>query len=276
MASQNFIESKSRQLESQIYRQVPCQLLSEGKDRYSNWKSNGCKWTENDYNHQGFRAAYFERLFYTRAKLVYKVFKHCYKCRLLSASIFREDLNVISIGCGPGCDLLGFQHFYQKMKKKHIKKLKRRVKRLRASHQHVNKHKLRKKIDHNKSMIREIRNAMSSYTGYDTASGWMEYVHSLGYTFKNQRIDKSFVDTMQPVDVAILCYFAHSANLQQRICNNLAFWESLKRKCKVVLVLDTVYKWEEFNGILKEQGFIGLHKLMDNEGRSVYTSFFSA
>ena len=153
-----------------------------------------------------------------------------------------ENLKVVSFGCGPGCDLLGFQQYYQQKETKHIT---------------------------------EFQNSASvSYTGYDSASGWREYVGSLEYTFIEQHIDKCFVDGMQRVDVAILCYFSHSANLHQP--SKSAFWESLKRKCKVILVLDTTYNKQEFNDMLSSIGFRESNiDLKDEGGRKVYTTLWT-
>jgi hypothetical protein len=120
---------------------------------------------------------------------------------------------VISFGCGPGSDLLGFQQFYEQKKKQRITELLRR--RQAQSTQGKPRQRQGSSVDDTKTMIQEIMNAKVSYTGYDSSSGWSEYIDRLGYNFCKQHIDRHFVDGMQSVDVAILCYFSHSANLHQ-------------------------------------------------------------
>ena len=265
MAMADLIGTKCRQLKCSVYDRVTEQSRKGGEERYSNWASQNYRWEQSDYNDRGFRAIYFDHLFKARAEFVHEVLDYCDSD--LPNFLDNSNLEVVSFGCGPGCDLLGFQQFYQEKKKKRITELERRMKRPQA--------RLKRSIDETKSMIREIRDAKVSYTGYDTASGWIEYVRKLGFTFEKQQIDKRFVDAMQPVDVAILCYFAHAADLQQR--SKSSFWESLQRKCKVVLVLDTTYNKKEFNGMLTKLGFKELDVgLKDEREKEVYTTLWTA
>ena len=268
----NLIESKCSQLKRTVTARVTDQSRARGEELYGNWASQQKKyrWDESDYNDRGFRAVYFDRLFQSRAELVYEVLDYCDSD--LPNFLEEDDLKVVSFGCGPGCDLLGFQQYYQRKKDECITKLQRRLKPQARSTQ--GNPRQRSSTDDTRAMIREIKNAKVSYTGYDSSSGWREYIDSLGYTFIEKHIDKRFVDDMQPVDVAILCYFSHSANLQQR--SKSSFWESLKRKCKVILVLDTTYNKEEFNGMLTSLGFRELDVgLKDEGGREVYTTLWT-
>ena len=272
MAMADLIGTKCRQLKYSVYDRVTEQSRKGGEKRYSNWASKNYRWEQSDYNDRGFRAAYFNRLFETRAGLVHEVLDYCDSDHLPNF-LDKTNLKVVSFGCGPGCDLLGFQQFYQQKKKQRITELENRVKKKQASAQQNLRH--RRSIDETRSMIQEIRNAKVSYIGYDSSSGWMEYVRRLDYTFQEQQIDKRFVDGMEPVDVAILCYFAHAADLQQR--SKSSFWESLQRKCKVVLALDTMYNKKEFNGMLTKLGFKELDVgLKDEREKEVYTTLWTA
>lgn len=264
----DLIESKCRQLKLTVYNRVTEQSLAEGKERYGNWAAQDYRWYQSDYNHCGFRAVYFDRLFKSRAEIVKEALDYC------DLDLPEEnDLNVVSFGCGPGCDLLGFQQYYQQKKKQRITELQKRLRRQQAQSTQDNPRQ-RSSVDDTRAMIREIKNAKISYTGYDSSSGWREYISSLRYTFTEKHIDEHFVDGMEPVDVAILCYFSHSVNLQQQ--SESSFWQSLKRKCKVILVLDTVYKKEEFNGMLSSLGFRELDAgLKDEGGREVYTTLWT-
>ena len=271
--AKSLIESKSSQLERTVSSRVPDDSRARGEERYGNWASNNYRWDESDYNHRGFRAVYFDKLFETRAELVHEALDYCKSD--LPNFLEEDNLKVVSFGCGPGCDLLGFQQYYQQKKNKRIAELKKRLRRRQARAQ-GNSSRQGSTVDDIRTKIREIQSARVSYTGYDSSSGWREYFGSLGpgYDFSKQHINKRFVDGMQSVDVAILCYFSHSANLHQP--SKSAFWESLKRKCKVILVLDTTYNKQEFDGMLSSIGFRELDSdLKDEDGREVYTTLWT-
>ena len=273
IAMANLIESKSSQLKRTVSRRVSDDSRERGEERYGNWASNNYRWDESDYNHRGFRAVYFDKLFETRAELVHEALDYCDSD--LPNFLEEDNLKVVSFGCGPGCDLLGFQQYYQQKKKKRIDELKKRLKRRQAQAQ-GNSSRQRSTVDDIRTKIREIQSARVSYTRYDSSSGWREYFGSLGpgYNFSKQHINKRFVDGMQPVDVAILCYFSHSANFHQP--SKSAFWESLKRKCKVILVLDTTYNKQEFDDMLSSIGFRELDiDLKDDGDREVYTTLWT-
>ena len=273
IAMATLIESKYTQLKRTVSSRITEQSRASGEERYGNWASQqkNYRWDESDYSDRGFRAVYFDRLFKTRAELVCEVLDYCDSD--LPNFLEEDNLKAVSFGCGPGCDLLGFQQYYKQKKDKRIAELQKRLRRQEAQTTHdQDKPKQKSSTDDIKAMIRETNNAKVSYTGYDSSSGWSEYITALGYTFREQHIDKRFVDTMPPVDVAILCYFAHSANLHQR--SN--FWESLKQKCKVILVLDTTYNKEEFNRMLTSLGFSELDVgLKDEGGREIYTTLWT-
>ena len=265
------IESKCTQLKHTVSGRVTEQSLAEGRERYGKWAAQDYRWYQSDYDHCGFRAVYFDRLFESRAEIVYEALEYCDTD--LPNFLENDDLKVVSFGCGPGCDLLGFQQYYKQKKDKHIAELKKRLKRQQAQSAQ-DKPKQKSSADDTKALIRDTNNAKVSYTGYDSSSGWRDYISSLRYTFSEQHIDKQFVNGMQPVDVVILCYFSHSANLQQQ--SKSSFWESLKRKCKVILVLDTTYNKQEFNGMLASLGFRELDVgLKDKDGRKIYTTLWT-
>ena len=264
------IESKYTHLKCTVSSRTTEQSRARGEERYRNWASEQKKyrWDESDYGDCGFRAVYFDRLFKTRAKLVCEVLDSCHS--VLPNFLEEDYLKVVSFGCGPGCDLVGFQQYYNQKKDKFIAELQKRLE-PQTTH---DQDKLKQKSD-TEAMIQETNNSKVSYTGYDSSSGWREYITTLdlGYMFSEQRIDKHFVDDMPPVDVAILCYFAHSANLHQQ--SKFSFWKSLKQKCKVILVLDTTYNKEEFNDMLTSLGFNELDVDRDGGGRDVYTALWT-
>ena len=266
----DFIGSKFEQLD---VKSVSSEKLKRGERYYSNWAVQNYRWYPKDYDHRGFRAVYSERLFETRARLVSEVLEYCDSQELLP-NLLGKDLKVVSFGCGPGNDLLGFEDFYKKKKNNRIKELKKRVRRQKESL--PNKPGLIKSIKCNESLIEDLKSRKVTYTGYDTSCGWEEYVCGLGYHFQTRRVDKKFVDTMRPVDVAILCYFSHSAKLQWYTRYNTSFWESLTEKCEVILVMDTVFESEDFDEMLSEVGFTELEEeFEDDEDRDVYTTIWS-
>lgn len=266
------IESKCKQLQRSVCDRVTERSKSEGKERYGNWAAQDYKWYQSDYDHSGFRAVYFDRLFKPRAEIVYEALDYCDSD--LPNFLEESDLKVVSFGCGPGCDLLGFQQYYQEKKKKRITELQKRLKSRQRAQSTRDNPRRGSSVDDIKATIQETKSAKVSYTGYDFSSGWREYIGRLGYTFCEQKIDKRFVDGMQAVDIAILCYFSHSANLH--LPSKSSFWESLKRKCKVILVLDTAYKKGEFNSMLSSLGFRELDISLKDEGsREVYTTLWT-
>lgn len=270
---QDFIASNFERLESEVSARVPEGLLRWGLDRYGNWANQDYRWYRDDYDHCGFRAIYFDRLFETRARLVSEVLEYCDSEGLLP-NFLGTSLNVVSFGCGPGCDLLGFQDFYQQKKRKRIAELKQRATRQKASLRRNPR--FRNSIRCNECLIEDIHKAKVTYRGYDSSFGWEEYVHTLGFTFEKQWINKRFVESMPPVDIAILSYFSHSANLHRPTYINSSFWTSLTRKCKVVLVLDTLFESEDFDSMLSEVGFHELDREFDDSNkRAVYTTLWS-
>jgi hypothetical protein len=275
IAMANLIETKSSQLERTVNGRVTKTSREKGEELYANWPSKNFRWDENDYNDCGFRAVYFDKLFKVRAELIYEVLDYCDSD--LPNFLEEDNPKVVSFGCGPGCDLLGFQQFYEQKKKKRTTELQNRLRRRQAQSTQGNPSQRQgSSADDTKAMIRELEKAKVSYTGYDSSSGWSDYISRLGYNFSQQRIDTCFVDDMQPVDIAILCYFSHSANLHQPSRSALKFWESLKRKCKVILVLDTAYKKDEFNGMLSKIEFSELDiGLKDESDRKVYTTIWT-
>ena len=286
MASQDLISSKFNQLDSEIAKSVPNKSLQEGKVRYGKWVKRKRRWTKDDYNHRGFRAAYFRRQFSRRARLVCRVLEHCDSRKKLPKLFPRKrKLKVVSFGCGPGSGLLGFQHFYQGKKVQRIKRLQDKLK---------NETILLKKIEkrlplqnsqylfsilrctQSSTRIHWLKHAKITYTGYDLSRGWKSYVRKLGYNFKVEKVNKDFVDTMKPVDLAILCYFSHSAGLHiTSIFNNYLFWKRLTDKCKAVLVLDTT-RHKKFHHMLSRIGFIELETKFEEGGKQkVYTSLWT-
>ena len=118
---QEFVALKQKEVESKIICNISYQLLPEGNTRYSNWGQNK-RWSTSDYNHSGFCAVYFKHFFYDRARLVHQIFTHCKLEKQLPSDIFEKSLKVVSFGCGPGNDLVGFESFYHNVKTEIVQK----------------------------------------------------------------------------------------------------------------------------------------------------------
>ena len=71
------IELKSSQLKRTVNSRVTEASRERGEELYGNWASKNYRWDENDYNHRGFRAVYFDKLFKIRAELVDEVLDYC-------------------------------------------------------------------------------------------------------------------------------------------------------------------------------------------------------
>lgn len=273
--AQKSIESRKRQVQSEIVDKVSNCLLRQGQDRYSNWEKRKYKWSAGDYNHSGCCAIYFKRRFYYRAKLVHQVLEYCQSNNKLP-SILGKDLKVVSFGCGPGCDLLGFEQFYQQKYKRYLKKYLRTyaslIQKVCTSWHNRSRHN-RSRLRKTKSIIKALRNAKVSYKGYDRSGEWEKYVCKLGFTFHKQTIDARFVETMPEVDVAILSYFV-SENLQGETRTFRMLWDRLKNKCSVALILDTANTGREFGRIFYRLGFTDL-KRFECDGKQVYATLWS-
>ena len=99
--------------------------LQEGKARFKNFAENGFKWNRDDYDHNGFRAIYCEKLFVTRAEILYDVL-FIYESRgwlphlLLDTYGQARSLKVTSLGCGPSGELAGLEAYITDLKIRHI------------------------------------------------------------------------------------------------------------------------------------------------------------
>lgn len=118
---EEFIKSKKEKVESKDICNIPHDLLSEGNRIYSNWGQTH-SWSDSDYNHSGFCVKYFQTFFSIRARLVHQILTHCQSEELLPGDIFEKNLKVVSFGCGPGNDLVGFESFYLDVKTEIVQK----------------------------------------------------------------------------------------------------------------------------------------------------------
>ena len=266
---------------SQLYRNIISQVGSadifEGKKRYSGqtYKENGLLWKPEDYSHKGFRAIYSQRLFHARSDMVFNVLKFC-ESREYLPNFFLDPqgmpktLTVASFGCGPGSDLAGFEASYDSMKLCRLKWLESQP---------------AGEVEAQLESIRE-KSRLESATGYDREPGWRLYMETLGYSFQEQFIDEKFLQEIPPVDVAILCYFAHSALFSQPIqpmeyvpimgrypgdpeYDAKRNWDILMEKCNLILVVDTIRQAELRTNLLGMRGFIPLDDFVDINKRRV-------
>lgn len=260
---------------SEILTKVGLVKYREGQDRSKRFKENGYKWSEDDYEHEGFQVVYCERLFVTRAAMIYSVLsvfetKTCLPNLLYDTNTLKPTaLHIASFGCGPGSDLVGFQAFYSSLKttcKQALQTKKASLNELRYSEE-----------------LRCIKEAkIESVIGYDSAAGWSRYLEVLGYSFKHQVINSQFVAQMEPVDVLILSYFAHNANFSRPLdppqylftvdgyaIDYLRNWDILMQKSKLIIVLDTKACKQQLFSLLTMRGFGGIPEIFDDNGREI-------
>ena len=247
----------------------------EGQDRFQRFRENGHKWSEEDYEHEGFQAVYCERLFMTRAAMICCVLSAFQTKKLLpnllydTTTLKSKALRVASFGCGPGSDLVGFEALYSNLKISYIQSLQAR----RAS---LSESCYSKEL----KCIQEAK--IESIIGYDSAASWRRYLEVLGYSFKHQVIDSQFVAQMEPVDVLILSYFAHNAHFSKPLdppqclitvdgyaIDSLRNWDILMQKSKLIIVLDTKVCKNQLFSLLTIRGFGGIPEICDDSGREV-------
>lgn len=243
--------------------------LEEGKTRFKKFADNGFKWNQEDYDHNGFRAVYCQKLFTTRAEIIFDVL-HIYESRMWLPNLLYDmswkprSLKVASLGCGPAGELAGLEAYFSDLKVRHIQNLQasnlRWIDHARYSH-----------------ILQTIQGAkLETVTGYDGAEGWRVYSETLGYTFHHQHVDQKFVEKMEPVDILILSYFAHNAGFSNpvkprryigEINDFLRNWDILKQKARMIILVDTSASSLETLEQLYKRGFGGIDGKRDSEGR---------
>ncbi len=275
------ILAKLSKVGSEILTKVGLVKYREGQVRSKHFKENGHKWSEEDYEHEGFQVVYCERLFITRAAMIYSILS-VFETRnwlpnLLydTTTLKSRALHVASFGCGPGSDLVGFEAFYSSLKMSYVQALHTRM----AS---LNKLRYSEEL----KCIQEAK--IDSIIGYDSATGWGRYLEVLGHSFKHQIIDSQFVAQMEPVDVLILSYFAHNALFSKpldppqyllavdgyTIIDRLRNWDILMQKSKLIIVLDTKVCKHQLFSLLTRRGFGGIPEILDDKGREVTALFW--
>ena len=260
---------------SEILTKVGLVKYREGQNRSKCFKENGHKWSEDDYEHEGFQVVYCERLFITRAAIIYSVLSvfetNNWLPNLLydTKTLKPRALHVASFGCGPGSDLVGFQAFYSSLKtmyKQALQTRKESLSELRYSEE--------------LKCVNEAK--IESIIGYDSAAGWSRYLEVLGYSFKHQVINSQFVAQMEPTDVVILSYFAHNANFSRPldppqylltvdgyVIDSLRNWDILMQKSKLIIVLDTKACKQQLPSLLTRRGFGIIPEIFDDHGREI-------
>ena len=264
------ILTKLSKLSQDVIQRVSLVDLQEGKARFKKFAENGYKWNKDDYDHNGFRAVYCEKLFITRAEIVYDVLFIYESLRLLPHLVFdtygrARSLKVASLGCGPSGELAGLEAYITDLKIRHINGLQ------------MERHMLGE--TRYSAIFQTIQMAkLGTVTGYDSSEGWREYTQSLGYTFIHQHVDQSFIERMEPLDILILSYFAHNAGFSRPLeprCYNwmihdyMRNWDILLQKVKMIIVVDTSASSRETHEQLTKRGFGGIDGKRDSEGRLV-------
>ena len=264
--------AKLSKVGSEILTKINLVKQREGQDRFKRFRENGYKWSEEDYEHEGFQAVYCEKLFMTRAAMICYVLS-AFETKKYLPNLFYDTttlklrtLHVASFGCGPGSDLVGFEALYSNLKISYIQSLQAR----RAS---LSESRYSKEL----KCIQEAK--IESIIGYDSAAGWRRYLEVLGYSFKHQVIDSQFVAQMEPVDVLILSYFAHNAHFSKPLdppqClitvdgYAIDYWDILMQKSKLIIVLDTKVCKNQLFSLLTIRGFGGIPEICDDSGREV-------
>ena len=243
--------------------------LQEGKSRFKRFADNGFRWKQEDYDHNGFRAIYCQKLFITRAEIIFDVL-HIYEFQMWLPNLLYDmsgrsrSLKVASLGCGPAGELAGLEAYFSDLKVRHIRSLQ-------ASNMRC--------IDYARysNILQAIQGAkLETVTGFDGAEGWRAYSETLGYTFHHQRVDQKFVEKMDPVDILILSYFAHNAGFSEpvkprryirEIDDFLRNWDILKQKARMIILVDTSASSFEVLQQLHKRGFGGIDGKMDSQGR---------
>ena len=243
--------------------------LQEGKQRFKNFAENGFKWNQEDYDHNGFRAIYCQKLFMTRAEIIFEILfiyesHRCLPNLLYDFSWKPRSLKVASLGCGPAGELAGLDAYFSDLKVRHIKSL------------HVSDITLTNPARY-LNILQTIQAAkLETVTGYDGAEGWKVYSETLGYTFQHQYIDQNFVEKMDPVDIIILSYFAHNAGFSEpikprkyikEINDFMRNWDILKQKTRMIILIDTSASSMETLEQLHKRGFVGIEGKTDSKGR---------
>ena len=261
---------------SHLIQDVGLADLQEGKRRFTKFVENGHKWTKDDYEHNGFRAEYCERLFVIRAGLVIKVLSYCQRNMcfpdlLINSSGRPRSLKVASFGCGPSGELAGLETYFS-----HLKVQRKEM--IQADHK-------ANKISQEEysSLITSIQSAkLETVTGYDSSTGWRKYSESLGYSFVHQCIDQKFVEEMEPLDVLIMSYFAHNADFSKPIVPSrhvrnhhtgttdyMRKWDILQQKVKMIIVIDISSTSKETLEALNSRNFVCINGVTDDKGRDV-------
>ena len=243
--------------------------LQEGKLRFRKFAENGFKWNQEDYDHNGFRAVYCEKLFMIRAENVCNVLYKYESDGWLPNLLYDHhgkprSLQVASLGCGPAGELVGLEAYFSDLKV-------RQIKYLQASNMSM--------VDHARyfNILRTIQSAkLETLTGYDGAEGWKAYSETLGYTFHHQHIDQEFVEKMDPVDILLLSYFAHNAGFSEpvepkkyirEIDDCRRNWDILQQKARMIIVIDTSASSPQTLEQLHKRGFGGIQEMRDCKGR---------
>ena len=282
-SSYDVIFDKLSKLSSEINGKISLIEVEEGKKRYHHFVDNGHKWLKDDYEHEGFQAVYCDKLFLTRAEMICYVLSaydvQCplpnLFCDLTTETLKARTLRVASFGCGPGCDLVGFEAFYSNLKEHYIQLLK------------ASKTSDTLNTCHYSEELKCIEQAKIDFIGYDSARGWSRYLDVLGYSYKHQVIDYQFVTKMEPVDIVILSYFAHNANFSTPVdpprlitmnghVDSVRNWDILKEKSKLIIVLDTKICKNQLFSLLTMRGFCTILELHDSKGREMSAHVWSS
>ena len=268
--------TKLLKLSKDLLQAVSLVDLQEGKQRFSKFAENGHKWNKEDYDHNGFRAVYCERLFSTRAENVYNILSFCESQKFLPHLLFDitgtpRSLNVASFGCGPSGELAGLDAYFTGLKVRDIKRVQADYGINGMSQEQYS------------SWITKIQSAkLERVTGYDICACWREYSECLGYSFVHQCIDQKFVEEMEPLDILIMSYFAHNADFSKPIVplryvmhshtgmtDYMRKWDILQQKVKMIIVIDTSGTSEETLGALNIREFACITGVPDDKGRKV-------
>ena len=243
--------------------------LQEGKVRFKKFADNGFKWNQEDYDHNGFRAVYCQKLFTTRSEIIFDVL-YIYEFQMWLPNLLYDmsgkprSLKVASLGCGPAGELAGLEAYFSDLKVRHITSLQASNMRLWDYPRYAN-------------ILQAIQGAkLEAVTGYDGAEGWRVYSETLGYTFHHQCVDQEFVEKMDPVDILILSYFAHNAGFSEpvkprkyirEINDFVRNWDILQQKARMIILVDTCASSLETFQQLQKRGFGGIDGKRDSQGR---------
>jgi hypothetical protein len=100
------------------YKKLSNEEIEQGEKIYSekpNMKEKGITWSQDEYDQIGFQRAYIKLKSVQRFTEGYSMFQRAYNAGLLFSPDNKDTVRVVSLGGGPGFELLAFKKFYKEI-----------------------------------------------------------------------------------------------------------------------------------------------------------------